>query len=995
MKFECFENPNEFFRGTDFWMLNGELTEEGIEKQLYEMKDKGVYSFIARTYLGLKSDYPGEKFKRKMHFIVDTAKKLGLKIFLQAGYMPEAVPVLKDEHTLRNIVPVKENEIGERRVFCRHGDWYFVEQIADNFLDMFDSDAMDHYLKISYEDMWSEFEDEYGKTIISIWVDEPSYSRLYLPCPPKLEELFEKNFGYSFTENIWKLYLDGEGAETFRYHYRTLMRDLLEENYFKKVKNWCNAHKLLFSGHLMLEDRLLTQILRAQACMPYYRYFDILGMDVLRAEMNWSEDPIHSGLGTNKDFEFFCTPMQCVSACNQAGKKHILAEMYGVGGENFNFRNMTHMFDAFASCGINHRSVHGAFYTLKGRGKRAYPPHVNYYQPFWPKYKNVTDYCARVSAFITEGKPAADVVLINPLETAYMLYHGSIGDVKEGGSELEMLDNELADLLRGLKSGHFAAEYADLASLRDMGRIENGKFCVGEMSYNTVVLPKLKVITSNLLELLEEFAMAGGRIFVWGNVPTMLDGVYDPSLAERIYAISVFCERISDILYELPRPVYNIDGIGAENIFVNHRACDGGDKYMLYNHDCSRKANITFSAKGKGQLYSYDAYSGKVYSLPCEKRGDRLEASLIIPAGGSILISIEEENSFAIPYNSKPEMISVQQVCGKWEATPLNDNVLYLDFCRYRKRDGEFSEVMPILAVQNILSREDYRGEVTLQFEFESDDTLSAISLALEDAGAQKITVDGKEISNEKTGYYWETAFEKVFVGDIGKGKHTIELCREFYPLTKVTNNLTQLFETRYGVELEPVYLLGKFIVKGNKNVSLVGGSVYEPGFKLYNMSEKILTFGELTVEGFPFYVGEMILSKNVNVGDNTDLSSALLKLDIMNSGCAEVFVNGINVGDINKAPCELALNGALRHGSNLIEIKLYSTLYNIIGPFHRPQGNVGDTFGGGYKNPDAAWLSLDTTVEGWQVKRSLFYPSWSDEYNLVPFGIEGTSIVF
>ncbi|MBR6602869.1 MAG: hypothetical protein IKK94_02505, partial [Clostridia bacterium] len=275
------------------------------------------------------------------------------------------------------------------------------------------------------------------------------------------------------------------------------------------------------------------------------------------------------------------------------------------------------------------------------------------------------------------------------------------------------------------------------------------------------------------------------------------------------------------------------------------------------------------------------------------------------------------------------------------------------------------------------------------------DDTLSAISLALEDAGAQKITVDGKEISNEKTGYYWETAFEKVFVGDIGKGKHTIELCREFYPLTKVTNNLTQLFETRYGVELEPVNLLGKFIVKGNKNVSLVGGSVYEPGFKLYNMSEKILTFGELTVEGFPFYVGEMILSKNVNVGDNTDLSSALLKLDIMNSGCAEVFVNGINVGDINKAPCELALNGALRHGSNLIEIKLYSTLYNIIGPFHRPQGNVGDTFGGGYKNPDAAWLSLDTTAKGWQVKRSLFYPSWSDEYNLVPFGIEGTSIVF
>lgn len=995
MKTEHFQNPDEFFRGTDFWMMNGELTEEGIEKQLREMKEKGVYSFIARTYIGLKSDYPGEKFKSKMHFMVDTAKKLGLKIFFQAGYMPEAVPVLKKEHTLRNIIPVKENEVGERRVFCRHGDWFFVEQIADNFLDMFDSDAMDHYLKVSYEDMWSEFEDEYGKTIISVWVDEPSYSWLYLPYPPKLEELFEKTFGYSLEENIWKLYLDGEGAETLRYHYRTLMRDLLEESYFKKVKSWCNAHGLLFSGHLMLEDRLLTQILRAQACMPYYRYLDVPGMDVLRAEMNWATDPIHSGLGINKNFEFFCTPIQCVSACNQAGKKHILAEMYGVGGENFNFRNMTHMFDAFASTGINHRSVHGAFYTLKGRGKRAYPPHINYYQPFWPKYKNVTDYCARVSAFITEGKPNADIVLINPLETAYMLFHGVIGESKAGGAELEMLDNEITDLLSALKCGHFEAEYADLASLRDMGRIEKGKFCVGEMSYGTVVLPKLKVITTNLLELLEKYYAEGGKIFIYGNIPTMLDGVYDPSLKARLETISTFCKSLSDLLFELPTPSYGIEGSGAENVFVNHRICDGGDKFMLYNHDCSRDADITFSAKGKGKLYSYDGYSGKVYSLPCETCGDVITSKLRIPAGGSMLISIESFNEYACEFPEKKDIISLQPVSDKWEVTPLHENVLYLDFCRYRKGDGEFSEVMPVLAVQNILSREEYRGKVTLQFEFEAAEDISSLCLALEDSGLQKITVDGKEISNEKIGYYWDDAFEKVSVGDICKGKHILELSRDFYPLTKVTNDLTQLFETRYGVELEPVYLLGKFVARGNKNVSIVGGSVYEPGFKLYNMPEKILTCGELTTEGFPFYVGEMILSQNVNVGEGVDLSETFLKIDIMNSGCAEVFVNGINVGDINRAPCKLALDGALRHGSNLIEIKLYSTLYNIVGPFHRPQGNVGDTFGGGYNNPDAAWLSLDTTVDGWEIKRSLFYPSWTDQYNVVPFGIDGISLLF
>lgn len=34
MKHEQFKNPEQLFRGTDFWMLNGELTEEGIIEQI-------------------------------------------------------------------------------------------------------------------------------------------------------------------------------------------------------------------------------------------------------------------------------------------------------------------------------------------------------------------------------------------------------------------------------------------------------------------------------------------------------------------------------------------------------------------------------------------------------------------------------------------------------------------------------------------------------------------------------------------------------------------------------------------------------------------------------------------------------------------------------------------------------------------------------------------------------------------------------------------------
>ena len=65
------------------------------------------------------------------------------------------------------------------------------------------------------------------------------------------------------------------------------------------------------------------------------------------------------------------------------------------------------------------------------------------------------------------------------------------------------------------------------------------------------------------------------------------------------------------------------------------------------------------------------------------------------------------------------------------------------------------------------------------------------------------------------------------------------------------------------------------------------------------------------------------------------------------------------------------------------------------MGPFHRPLGNLGNTFGGGYANPDAAWLSVDTSVPGWEKKLSKPNDTWTNRYNVAPLGIKNISIIF
>ncbi len=117
--------------------------------------------------------------------------------------------------------------------------------------------------------------------------------------------------------------------------------------------------------------------------------------------------------------------------------------------------------------------------------------------------------------------------------------------------------------------------------------------------------------------------------------------------------------------------------------------------------------------------------------------------------------------------------------------------------------------------------------------------------------------------------------------------------------------------------------------------------------------------------------------------------SRAELSLGVLNAGVADVLVNGVNVGSINRVPERVDCTSALRLGENRIEFMLYTTLRNIVGPFHRPQGEVGYTFGGGYVNPDAAWLSIDISKPGWQNSLGNYGSGFIKEYNLSPLGVE------
>lgn len=996
-----FKNPDNIYYGTDFWMLNDKLSEEEMLFQLKEMADKGTKCLLVRTYAGLISDYPGREFKKSMDFVIKNTKKLGLNVFLQAKYMPECIPNIPNKYVMHHITPKNsEDVLTDDNVICEHNGFSFCITSADSILDLFNADAVDYYIKDCYEDMWKDFEAYYGNVIQSIWVDEPAFGRKNPPLPCGFPAIFKETYGYDILPEIYKLWFSEGNYKTVRYHYRILLQKLLEDSYFKRLKKWCAQKKLMVSGHLLGEDRLESQIRLSAACMPYYKYFDIPGMDVLTLHAEWNDTPVRQKPGDElRDSQRLCTtPLQIMSAVNQAGNSsRVLCEMYGASTENMTFRNQMYLFGRLAVFGINHRSIHGIFYSLRGRRKRGYAPHINYCQPYWQKYENMYKYCARTSAFTRFGNPVSDILVLHPLETGYTILNellpGTASDYGIAG-----YDAWFYTLLMNLNSAHVRFDLGDFATIRDMGEITAcGSFKVGCMEYKTVVLPRLDVLSAHVCSLLKEFSSRGGKIICIGSMPTMLDGYthdfkddFDAELVTLSDCIPHIAEHSSG---------YMLSGTdNAAHIIVKHRKSDSTDYFILMNTDCAHKKSIQLAVGGKKQAKIWNAENGGVTPVYSEFDGKKTVLKTDIDAGASLLVSFEKNNCSVAPI--LPEKTVSIKLDGGATVKRNTENALLLEYCRYKTEDSEYSCEMPVLLANELLYKKHAVQRIALQFDFYTGCTLSGLKLALEDMENSDIYFNGEQIKAIASGFYIDKSFQKINLPCSKVGKNTITIHKTYIPLSKTSKGLSSIFETSDGTELECMYLLGNFIVKGSSERCLNGCIRMNRNFRLTKEVNHI-DGNDLTCEGYPFYAGAAEITKQIRLPFTEMPTHARFKIKCLNAAAAELYVNGKHICDINRGEFSAECTHALKNGENTIMLRLYGTLRNAFGPSHRPIGERGNTFGdtpsrsrGCYGYFDEPWIPMNTDADITEETIDTDTPVWTASYNLIPFGTDGAELV-
>ncbi len=983
---ELFRAPTCEYRGTPFWAWNDMLEANELSRQIDIFKKMGFGGFHMHVRTGLKNKYLSDEYMELISHCVKKAKSEEMLAWLYdedrwpSGSAGGLVTRDSEEFRARNLLftdiphasdkndsgsilacyDITLDKDGYLASYERIGEndtakskkWYAYTEISTpshwhndgTYVDTLNPDAIKKFVEVTHERYKETVGDEFDKTIPAIFTDEPQVVRkktlknsfdtncmVVLPWTDALPEKYLAQYGANILDTLPELIWDTHGASLARYRYHDFVAELFAESFADVVGGWCGKNGLALTGHMMEEPTLTSQTAAVGEAMRSYRSFEIPGIDML---CNAHE---------------FTTAKQAQSAAHQYGREGVMSELYGVTGWDCDFRTYKHQGDWQAALGITVRVPHLSWYAMEGEAKRDYPASISYQSPWFEKYNLIEDHFARVNTAMTRGKPKVRVAVVHPVESFWLHW----GPTDTSALFREGLEANFKNVTEWLLRGSVDFDYICESLLPSLCEKGGAPLSVGEMKYDAVILPGNETLRASTYDRLEEFAKAGGHLYIMGKAPEMCGCIR----SERGTRLAALAENIdfsrASLLSALDKErdvtVRLSDGKLTDSYIYQLRE-DNGAKWLFiahagepHNADTDDSDELRITVNGEYKVTKYNTENGDIIPAEFSAKNGKTVISEEMYGYDSALFYLE---------NGVGENIPAKNAC-KTTGKPLfgntvdyelsEDNVLVLDAAEFKlESDTEFYPRTEILKLDNILRdkcllphrsgdvvqpyciNDDSASETAIvKFVFESEIEYTGAHLALENAEETKIVFNGEKVPNNICGNYVDIRICKVKLPVIKKGKNELVLSIPFGARKNIEN----------------VFILGAFGVRAVGSEGIITA-----------LPEKI-PFGDLTRFGFPFYGGAVTYFAPFETKNGTvEICSSFYR-----GALQSVSVDGEEKGDIIYPPYKLTVSG-LAPGIHSLGLKLYIHRYNTFGPLHLARENESWHGPNAWRSENAAW---------------------------------------
>ena len=383
------------------------------------------------------------------------------------------------------------------------------------YINVLDPLATREFIRNTYEAYSARFGDSLGENVEAIFTDEPSIMAAYLnaglypgrvrdefddslpltpviPWERSIPEKYAGKYGEDLLPQLHMLFDsykgDIETAREVRGRFYGLTSEMFEEYYFKPLGDWCDAHGIAFSGHVLLEENLLDHPVFEGDIFRFVSHMGIPGIDMLTT--------VPSNV-----LDWAATPVLISSSARWYGRKHVMSEVSG------------HMEGSFGRpFGV--REMKGSVALQRALGVDLFP---SYYSDTAVSEEEFSDFC-RFTADICDAlsgdnaEQDRDTLLYYPVENAFAATCGTaaqLGARPHSEDELKMERSWCGTVRRLLMAGiGFDAVDDDVlysAEVRD-GKIISP---ATRHAYKFLVLPYYISETKEFSELIERLEAAG------------------------------------------------------------------------------------------------------------------------------------------------------------------------------------------------------------------------------------------------------------------------------------------------------------------------------------------------------------------------------------------------------------------------------------------------------------------------------------------------------
>ena len=658
---KTFLDPPGTYRPIPFWFWNGELDEQELDRQLLEMKDKGVLEAFIHARKGLLVPYLSETWFKRVGFTVRKAAEYGMRMWLYdednwpsgyaGGRVLKADPDCRAKNLARVAVAadgdltVPEGKLVAALAICADGSImdvtesfsapqshpsdqsyssyssinFFMERYGhwqaaytdDYYVDLINPKCVSEFIRTTHEEYYDRFGCYFGNTIAGIFTDEPGF---YQTLWGRDEDTntwtgdfpaeFQRLKGYDLRPHLISLWDDVADYRRIRADYFDVVSILFRDVFFKPIYDWCAAHKVQSIGHVTIEEELKYHPRMFGGFFHSMEYLHVPGVDEI-GQLRANPNEITPKLGS--------------SAAHVYGRERCMSETFGVYGWKLTLEEMKATTDLQYARGVNFLVPHAFYYSIEGERKEECPPSEFWQNVWWKYFKRYADYVGRLSYMNTLGHHVADVAVYYPLPSVWAEI------TPTDTTKPDEIDARLKEISKILLENQRDFDYLNDDAIRkaDYG---GGHLHVHDEAYSVLIIPAATVMAVDTAEHLAEFVRHGGTVIIFGAVPThaVINGT-DQQLGDIMFSLArnqgkgklfqvMNAHEALAILNQVQKPDVAIGPI-EPTISYLHRRNGAADVYFLTNRS---PENHVFTAKFRCTSIPrrWDAETGEVTDIP-------------------------------------------------------------------------------------------------------------------------------------------------------------------------------------------------------------------------------------------------------------------------------------------------------------------------------------------------------------------------------------------